>query len=38
MQSVGKFNPKEHLENIVDEMVTDNMNQCLTSMLNNLVF
>lgn len=38
MQSVGKFNPKEHIENIVDELTTDNMNQCLTSMLNNLVF
>lgn len=38
MQSVGKFNPKDHLENIVNEMVTDNMNQCLTSMLSNLVF
>lgn len=38
LQSVGKFNPKEHLENMVDEMVTDNMNQSLTSMLNNLVF
>lgn len=38
MQNVGKFNPREHLENLVDDMVTDNMNQCLTSMLNNLVF
>jgi len=38
MQSVGKFNPKEHLENIVDHMITDNLNQSLTSMLNNLVF
>jgi 26S proteasome regulatory subunit N11 len=38
LQSVGKFNPKEHLENLVDEMITENMNQCLTSMLNNLVF
>jgi 26S proteasome regulatory subunit N11 len=38
MQSVGKFNPKDHLENIVDHMIVDNMNQCLTSMLNNLVF
>lgn len=38
MQSVGKFNPKEHLEGIVDHMITDNLNQSLTSMLNNLVF
>lgn len=38
MQSVGKFNPKEHIENLVDHVITDNMNECLTSMLNNLVF
>lgn len=38
MQSVGKFNPRDHLENLVGDLVTDNINQCLTSMLNNLVF
>ena len=38
MQTVGKFNPKDHLENAVEELVTGNINQCLTSMLNNLVF
>jgi len=38
MENVGKFNPKDHLENTVDELVTDNINQCLTSMLNNLIF
>jgi 26S proteasome regulatory subunit N11 len=38
MQSVGKFNPKEHLENIVNDMIIDNLDECLTSMLNNLVF
>ncbi len=38
MQSVGKFNPKEHLDNIVNDMIIDNLDECLTSMLNNLVF
>jgi 26S proteasome regulatory subunit N11 len=38
MQNVGKFNPKEHLDHVINEVLTDNMNQCLTSMLNNLVF
>jgi len=38
LQSVGKFNPKENLEGIVDHMITDNLNNSLTSMLNNLVF
>jgi 26S proteasome regulatory subunit N11 len=38
LQTVGKFNPKDHLETVVDDMITDNMNQCLTSVLNNLVF
>ena len=35
---VGKFNPKDHLKSTVEEIFNDNMNQCLTSMLNNLVF
>jgi 26S proteasome regulatory subunit N11 len=35
---VGKFNPKDHLESTVNEIYKDNMNQCLTSMLNNLTF
>jgi 26S proteasome regulatory subunit N11 len=38
LQIVGKFNPKDHLETVVEEIYNDNMNQCLTSMLNNLVF
>ena len=35
---VGKFNPKDHLESTVEDIYNDNMNQCLTSMLNNLIF
>ena len=38
LDSVGKYNPRDHLENTVEELVTDNLNQCLTSMVNNLVF
>ena len=38
LDSVGKYNPRDHLENTVEELVTDNLNTCLTSMLNNLVF
>lgn len=38
MQSVGKFNPKDHLESMVEELVTENINQCLTTMLNDLNF
>ena len=38
MNSVGKYNPRDHLETTVEELVTDNLNTCLTSMLNNLVF
>jgi 26S proteasome regulatory subunit N11 len=35
---VGKFNPKDHLESTVNQIYQNNMNQCLTSMLNNLTF
>ena len=38
LDSVGKYNPRDHLENTVEDLVTDNLNTCLTSMLNNLVF
>lgn len=38
LESVGKFNPRDHLENTVDELVTENLNTCLTNMLNSLVF
>jgi len=38
LSTVGKFNPRDHLERTVEEIYNDNMNQCLTSMLNNLSF
>ena len=38
MNSVGKYNPRDHLETTVEELVKDHLNTCLTSMLNNLVF
>lgn len=37
-KNVGKFNPRDHLDHNVEELVNENINQCLTSMLNNLVF
>ena len=38
LESVGKYNPRDHLESTVDELVNDNLNICMTNMLNNLVF
>ena len=38
LQSVGKYNPRDHLESTVEELVSDNLNVTLTNMLNNLVF
>ena len=38
LDSIGKFNPRDHLENKVEDLVSDNLNTSLTSMLNNLVF
>lgn len=38
LESVGKFNPRDHLENNVEELVSENMNTCLTNMLNSLAF
>ena len=38
MKNVGKFNPKDHLDMNVEEILDENINQCLTSMLNTLVF
>ena len=38
LNSVGKYNPRDHLENTVEELETENLNQCLTSMINTLVF
>ena len=38
LESVGKFNPRDHLESTVEELVNDNLNVTLTNMLNNLIF
>ena len=38
LESVGKYNPRDHLESTVEELVNDNLNVTLTNMLNNLVF
>ena len=38
LSSDGKYNPRDHLESTVEELVTDNLNVTLTNMLNNLVF
>ena len=38
LESFGKYNPRDHLESTVEELVTDNLNICLTNMLNYLVF
>ena len=38
LQSVGKYNPRDHLESTVEDLVTENINVTLTNMLNNLVF
>ena len=38
LESVGKYNPRDHLESTIEELVTENLNICLTNMLNNLAF
>jgi len=38
LESVGKYNPRDHLESTVEELVADSLNTTLTNMLNNLVF
>ena len=38
LSSVGKYNPRDHLESTVEELVSDNLNVTFTNMLNNLVF
>ena len=38
LDSVGKYNPRDHLESNIEELVTDNLNVTLTNMINNLVF
>ena len=38
LESVGKYNPRDHLESTIEELVAYNLNVTLTNMLNNLVF
>ena len=38
LDTVGKYNPRDHLESTLEELVTDNLNVTLTNMMNNLVF
>ena len=38
LKSVGKFNPRDHIEQTVDDIVAENINRCVTSMLNTLIF
>ena len=38
LESVGKYNPRDHLESTIEELLADNLNVTLTNMLNNLVF
>ena len=38
LKSVGKFNPRDHLEHTIEEAITDNINKCLTTMMNTIIF
>ena len=38
LKTVGKFNPKDHLEQTIEESVNENINQCLTTMMNTIIF
>jgi len=38
IRHVGKINPKRHLEEKVDELMSNNITQCLTAMLSKEVF
>lgn len=38
IRHVGKINPKRHLEEKVDDLMSDNITQCLTAMLSKEVF
>jgi len=38
IRHVGKINPKRHLEEQVDELMSNNITQCLTAMLSKEVF
>jgi 26S proteasome regulatory subunit N11 len=38
VSSVGKMNPKNHLYSNIDELVNENVMECLGTMLNTVVF
>ncbi len=38
VSSVGKMNPKNHLYRNIDELVNENVMECLGTMLNTVVF
>ena len=38
IRHVGKINPKRHLEEKVDILMSENITQCLTAMLSTVVF
>jgi len=35
---VGKLDPKKHLENEIEELLATNINQCLGTMLDTVIF
>jgi len=38
LANVGKLDPKKHLENDVEELMAANITQCLTTMLDTVIF
>ena len=38
IRHVGKINPKRHLEEKVEVLMSENITQCLTAMLSTVVF
>ena len=38
VKSVGKLNPKTHLQNEIEENLNNNVMDCLSTMVNTVVF
>ena len=38
MKSVGKLNPRKHLQETLEESLNNNVTDCLGTMLNTVVF
>lgn len=38
VSSVGKLNPKNHLSHSIEDTLNENVMECLTSMVNTVVF